>query len=544
MAKPPDFQEQMKLIIDDLNSSPVVLKPVKSRNTPRVSLVSSSRDDLHVTSNGKRPSRSALAVPKTAKRRTSTGGMSTSAFSSHQLDALQAQTSKALEIIHKTTENFDQLVKPTADPSPLPYRKKFGEPVKAQSPPPPPLPRTPPPLPRTPPPRSRRRQPDTDSSTEKVSLPTEKGSLPTEKASLLTPSRHDDETASNVSKQSRRSYMSRRLAQLRPGPGNTGSSSSRRYSSPFDDMAPRSKPVKNSTAGDHIAEAKTKRTQSDGSQRNKFGHGNLLSKYRNFKQVEESSKVRDNDSMQERSSKEPSTCSSKTRYADESTDRDSPRNISPTYRTEMDVKLAATTSTSSNTGSGKNKGPKDHFAAATPASNNMSKSSPKITETKVKVDDSAPKPQRVQLPLAIIEAKVLTIGENVVVKSTDHPSESWVDASSTLSDMSEDGQLDVDKSPETLTRSRNARSAATSERLRFFEDLPSGSPADELIRREVLHLRKENELLRNQIKEAVDWEVQVMKAYTTLVGQYHTTRNLLEKVHVDIQRGEFIVGEN
>ncbi len=52
-------------------------------------------------------------------------------------------------------------------------------------------------------------------------------------------------------------------------------------------------------------------------------------------------------------------------------------------------------------------------------------------------------------------------------------------------------------------------------------DSKDGRDDIKLVRKEVTDLKKENEELRRQLEETVEWEVQVMKAYKTLVEKHH-----------------------
>ncbi|XP_072027486.1 uncharacterized protein [Amphiura filiformis] len=127
----------------------------------------------------------------------------------------------------------------------------------------------------------------------------------------------------------------------------------------------------------------------------------------------------------------------------------------------------------------------------------------------------------------LISSQFKVFAPNAMDTVPDHQSESWVDAT-TVSDtcLSDEGE------PESPTRETECEEEDTWE---FFTEMQP-STFDVMIRKQVVHLRRENLLLRSQLSEAVDWEVQVMKAYTTLVEKHQKTRRLLERVHAELQK--------
>ena len=249
--KDSDYQEQMKKIIDDLNSSTVALKSVKS---PRVSLTATplKKDDYGGKPRSRRGSRHLLLPVKSSEKRGSTA----SCLSTSQLEALESKASEALKIIHQTTSNFDQLVKSSSSDnetespvgnsssssrsSPLnQHGMSYKDSTVLRS-------------------SSSARSSPLNFRYPQITTPHQSS---IENPSSLNPSTlkpdvrdrrqipvlvlpQDDEPNEEIPRPSRTSYTSRRLIQLKD------SGKSRRYSSPFADMTSAMKSSKTEDGGD------------------------------------------------------------------------------------------------------------------------------------------------------------------------------------------------------------------------------------------------------------------------------------------------------
>ena len=534
-------QEQMKHIIDDLKASPVALKPVKS---PRISLVV---DPLHKENTSAKPRsrRSShvglvgLEIPRTSKR-----GSSASCLSPDQVEALTARAADALKVIHKTTATFDKTnVKSSSDSSkcsPLSQRKfKPPAPVGQSS-------------------SSCSSPQNTDEIHQirpQLSLPPKRdvdGNAnelhPVRPQLLLPKSDVDDDQASAISRHSRGSYISRRMAQMNRSENlQVQTSPLRRYSSPFADMTPKSLMKQNKDEEKKSESAsKTKRTQSAGNEKDrkndsekKFG---FFSKYGRRRSAVEVSSI---SPIIERKPKDSADL----------------RPIQQIEMSKMKNQSIAETAQSTPIKSEETKKGTKYDKLKTDSPSAWVTCTEGENESSVSSKHSSKQSIPTQKVITqLISSQIKVFANNAMdTENADYgqQSESWIDTSTVMSDnlsVNNVNQREVPKkrqheSPMERIEIEDSTLQTPTKQAQFFaEEWQSfnerqsfwSSSMDALVRRQVIHLRRENEMLRNQLTEAVDWEVQVMKAYTLLVDQHHKTRTLLERVHAELQKGKLL----